>query len=193
MRLVISAVCASVLLVCPARSEAADAIAFAGVAWGSAVDSVRKVMIERGFTLDKVDEAGDLQFTGTVLGEQSIVFALFNTERELVKWSVVLVTPDDRTLARYRELKTQLTERYGDPFGELEEWKFPYDGGDHVGHEEMAIRRGKAELMAGWQTPVTSFPSVVIEVTDGMTVRASYEGPGWKAEADHRQAKRPLF
>jgi hypothetical protein len=193
MRYVMSALLASVLLVYPALPEAADAIAFAGVPWRSSIASVKNVMAERGFTLDKVDAEGDLQFTGTVLGEESIVFALFNADRELVKWSVVLVTPDDRTLPRYRELKAQLTERYGDPFGELEEWKFPYDGGDHVGHEALAIRRGKAALMAGWQTPDTSFPSVVIEVTDRMTVRASYEGPGWKAEADHRRAKRPLF
>jgi hypothetical protein len=193
MRLVTSAMCASLLFVCSASSEAADTIAFAGVPWGATVASVTDVMAERGFRLDKVDDAGDLQFTGTVLGEESIVFALFNAERELVKWSVVLVTPDDRTLSRYRELKAQLTERYGDPFGEIEEWTFPYDGGDHVGREALAIRRGKADLMAGWQTPGTSFPSVVVEVTDGMTVRASYEGPGWKAEAEHRQAKRPLF
>ena len=193
MRLVLSALCASFLFVYPALSEGADAIAFAGVPWQSSVAAVKSVMAERGFTLEKVDDAGDLQFTGTVLGEESIVFALFNTERELVKWSVVLVTPDDRTLVRYRELKTQLTDRYGDPFADVEEWGYPYDGGDHVGREAMAIRRGKAALMAGWQTADTSFPSVVIEVTDRMTVRASYEGPGWKAEVDHRLAKRPLF
>jgi hypothetical protein len=193
MRHVISALLASFLLVYPALSQGADAIAFAGVPWRSGVAAVKSVMAERGFTFDKVDAQGDLQFTGTVLGEESIVFALFNTDRELVKWSVVLVTPDDRTLVRYRELKAQLTERYGDPFGDIEEWKFPYDGGDHLGHEAMAIRRGKAALMAGWQTPETSFPSVVIEVTDRMTVRASYEGPGWKAEADQRVARRPLF
>ena len=193
MRHVISALCASFLFVYPTLSEAADAIAFAGVPWRSTVAAVKTVMAERGFILDKVDEAGDLQFTGTVLGEESIVFALFNSERELVKWSIVLVTPDDRTLTRYRELKTQLTERYGDPFGDIEDWKFPYDGGDHVGREALAIRRGKADLIAGWQTPDTSFPSVVIEVTDRMTVRASYEGPGWQAEAEHRRAQRPLF
>ena len=193
MRHLVSAVCASFLFACPAFAQAADSIAFAGVPWRSTVTSVKNEMAERGFKFEKVDEDGDLQFTGTILGEESIVFALFNTERELVKWSVVLVTPDDRTLARYRELKAQLTDRYGDPFGELEEWKFPYNDGDHVGHEQLAIRRGKAELKAGWQTPTTGFPSVVIEVTDRLTVRASYEGPGWEAEAGNRQAKRPLF
>lgn len=193
MRHVISALCASFLFAYPALSEAADGIAFAGVPWGATAAAVRSAMAERGFTFEKADRDGDLQFSGTVLGEESIVFALFNTKGELVKWSVVLVTPNDRTLARYRELKAQLRERYGDPFGEIEEWKFPYDGGDHVGHEEMAIRRGKAALIAGWQTPDASFPSVVVEVTDRMTVRASYEGPGWTAEAGHRQAKRPLF
>ena len=193
MRHVISALCASFLFAYPALSEGADAIAFAGVPWRSSVAAVKSVMTERGFTFQNADDAGDLQFSGNVLGEDSIVFALFNSEGELVKWSVVLVTPDDRTLARYRELKAQLTERYGDPFGEVEEWGYPYDGGDHVGREAMAIRRGKAALMAGWQTPDTSFPSVVVEVTDRMTVRASYEGPGWKAEADLRRAKRPLF
>ena len=158
MRHAIGALCACFVFVFPAVSPAADTIAFAGVEWRSTVASVKSVMAERGFTLENVDQDGDLQFTGTAFGDKSTVFALFNARGELVKWSVVLRIPDHRAVHRYRELKAQLTAQSGDPFGEIEEWEYPYDDGGQVGHEETAIRLGKGELKAGWQTVGTQLP-----------------------------------
>lgn len=178
--------CAFVLAA--SSSRAGTEIAFADVPWGSSAATITARMLERGFKLVRIDQDGDLQFNGTIDGEPAGVVAIRTSDDKLVKWMVVMAPPDTRALEYYRRLKRELTQRYGDARIDREDWEYPYAGGEHVGHEEVAIRVGKGVLRSAWATN-KALPAVVVEVTDRLIVTAAYEGPGWNEEADRRRTE----
>ena len=183
---ILAAACVFVLVA--SNSRAGTEVAFADVPWGSTAATIKAHMAERGFTFVQMDQDGDLQFNGTIDGLRAGVVAIRTKDDKLVKWMVVIVPPDTGAVEYYRRLKVQLTQQYGDARIDREEWAFPYAGGEHVGHEEVAIRVGKGLLKSAWATN-RALPAVVVEVTDRLVVTAAYEGPGWNEEADRRRTE----
>jgi len=163
-------------------------IAFADIPWGSSAAAVKAQMQERGFAFEKIDNAGDLKFTGLIAGEPATIYALRTSDDKLVKWSIAVRPADRPIVTYYRDLKRALAGLYGAPLADIESWTFPYQNGGHVGYEEDAIRVGKGTLRAGWTTG-GDLPGVVIQVNDRLVVQAQYEGPGWNEEADKRRTQ----
>jgi hypothetical protein len=181
------AACALCLVALTSTATAAAAISFADIPWGSDGATVTSLLAERGFKFVQVDQDGDLQFNGTIDGERAGLIALRTKDDKLVKWIITIVPGERRTLDYYRRLKRDLSERYGKAVIDREAWSFPYADGEHVGHEEIAIRAGKGVIHAAWSTE-RALPAVVIEVTDRLLVTAAYEGPGWNEELGRRRA-----
>src|ERR1700691_6077954 len=70
--------------------------AFADIPWGSDESAVRAAMTAKGYTFTKVDADGDLDYTGTVDGNDVVVYALMTPapHRGLVKIFVNVLTSD---------------------------------------------------------------------------------------------------
>ena len=178
---------ACVLCLVASTSDAGTEISFADIPWGYDGATVKSRLLERGFTFVQVDQDGDLQFNGTIDGERAGLIAIRTKDDKLVKWIITIVPAEQRTLDYYRRFKRDLTARYGRAAIDREDWAFPYQNGEHVGQEEVAIRVGKGLLQAAWSTN-RALPAVVIEITDRLLVTAAYEGPGWHEELGRRRA-----
>jgi hypothetical protein len=176
----------SAVILCPASGASAQTpIRFADVPWG-APSSVAKAQVRAsGFTLDSVDKDGDLTFHGTVVGRKAIGVILFTPDGKTVKARVSIVTPDDEARQVYATTVEALSRKYGEPYGNLEEFEYPYEKDD--GHEETAIKMGKATIATLWRSPTDEGGTgVAVQISKQLNVEIIYEGPGWKGEADRR-------
>lgn len=166
-----------------------EEIRFAGVPWNASAKVIKTAMADIGLEFVEKDKDGDLVFEGTISGEPARLFAILTKGEKLVKWQIIIGPPDHRTLPYYRQLKSEMIEQYGSPKIDIEEWKYPYNDGDHVGHEETAIKNGKGTLAASWSRGESMYPGVVVQITDRLTVNVDYEGVGWSEELARRKKR----
>jgi hypothetical protein len=163
-------------------SAVAQDLKFANLTWGTNSHEVRSKLVQQGFTKVSTDKDGDVRFEGKLLGYEMYGFGLF-AEGGLAKVTVVLLVPDNKARDKYRELKQTLTEKYGSPAVTIENFQRPYYEGD--GYEEQAIRLGKARLATLWEGDNKS--GLVLEITEKLNLRFSYESPAWGVEAEKRR------
>jgi hypothetical protein len=173
----------AILLLGLVSSPAVSPIRFADIPWGTDGPTVARELQAREFALLKVDAEGDYLFEGHVLNHRAIVTAYMAGGR-LAKVTVALATPGRDARSAYGEAKRTLTSQYGAPEArEVFEW--PYEAGD--GHEDVAIRMGKAKFLAFWHSEnANGREGVGLEITPRLIVRLFYESPQWIAEAARR-------
>jgi hypothetical protein len=160
---------------------------FGGLAWGSGAAEVQAALTKQGFTFSKVDEDGDYQFDGKVLGYETRIFAYMAAER-LVKVQAVLATPDEECFRTYKKMADLLVEKYGSPNSQYEKYDSPYEPGD--GYEQTAARAGKAHISSFWFTDAAEAEKggLWLTISKSLAVHVNYEGPAWSAELTRRQS-----
>jgi hypothetical protein len=180
----------AVLLMVPSLMVAQQrSLTFASIPWGAGAAAVKQGMSQQGLTFTKIDEDGDLNFKGTLVGYSATAIALLNPAGQLVKTIVLIYVDDAKARQEYRDMKDVLSTKYGAPSNCFEYFKSPYEEGD--GYEEQAIKLSKAVFTCFWGDPshATGDGSISLEITTKLNLRLEYEGPNWHADLERRKAK----
>ena len=156
----------------------------AGVPWGVSADSVSALMPARGYAYNKTDEDGDLWFDGRLFRWPSRVYAFMGQQR-LVKFRVLINTPDENAIATYQTARAELIKQYGQPRETTEEYDAPYAKGD--GKSMKAVKEGKARMETYWIPSGSRTSHVSIEVTSNLAVLVDYDSPAWDKEMVRRR------
>ncbi len=159
---------------------------FGGVPWGSKPETIKSMLQAQGYTFEKIDSDGDLDFDGNVNGVEAKLYAYLTPEHRLVKTQVSCVTPDDDAIDFYHTLRDSLTVKYGDPSSNFEFYSDPYSDTDSDSDKATAISVGDGQLAAFWA--YTDGSAMYVEVTKALNVNVSYESVGWPKELDRRKA-----
>jgi hypothetical protein len=159
---------------------------FGGVEWGSSEAQVRAALTGKGYTLEKIDNDGDLDFKGDVGGRPAVLFAFMTPTRSLVKIQINIVTPDHEARSTFDDMKQTLTAKYGRPRDDFHFFSSPYVEGD--GFEETAFRVGKGHFFVAW-ADTNDTGALDMEITERLTVAISYESPAWHEEAARRKSQ----
>jgi hypothetical protein len=175
-------------------TSAQQRIRFANVPWGATKVETTQRIVAAGFTFDREDKDGDLQFSGPVplLGERAVLFAFFAPDDKLVKVQLTIIPPDDRVLDVYRTVKQSLTDTFGYPRREVEHYTYPFDEGGAVGHETTAIRNGKGVVATLWGGGPPN-DGLALIVTDKLTDDLTYESAYWSAELERRKRSSGVY
>jgi hypothetical protein len=170
------------------------ATAFGNVRFGETPARVAEAMAAIGlepYTKIKADERFPLDqtFQGTLLGEQTVVMTLFDANGAFEKMIVSFLTEEKDCLEFYGQFKDELIEKYGTTTVDVQRYDYPFNDGDHVGHEQTAIRFGKGHLAATWMREDAGDHTggIALSVEDNLTVRLTYESGKWSAESDRRK------
>lgn len=190
-----SIVIAMALCLAAASVEAQDrAAAFGNVRFGETPPRVAEAMAAIGmvpYTKLKADERFPLDqtFQGTLLGEQAVVMALFDERGAFEKMIVSFLTEEKDCLEFYGLFKDELIAKYGTTTLDVQRYDYPFSDGDHVGHEQTAIRFGKGHVAATWKRDDAGDRTggIALSVEDNLTVRLTYESGRWSAESDRRK------
>jgi hypothetical protein len=160
-----SLVFACLLVAVPAAASPTntDELRFANVPWGAEPEVVTEKLTSVGFSLRTTDEDGNLVFLGQVNERNAIVLA-WMAERQLVRFSVRLLTSGSDVHSVYAETRRQLALALGEPVRDL------------APHTQAAFwRRGESDAF--------------VQISPEQTVDISYESAAWRAEFE-RLAKR---
>jgi hypothetical protein len=186
---------AMALCLAAASAEAQDrATAFGSVRFGETPARVAEAMAAIGlapYTKIKADERFPLDqtFQGMLLGEQAVVMTLFDGNGAFEKMIVSFLTEEQDCLEFYGQFKDELIEKYGATTLDVHRYDYPFSDGDHVGHEQTAIRFGKGHLAATWKREDAGDHTggIALSVEDNLTVRLTYESGKWSVESDRRK------
>lgn len=187
-----------IILACIAMALAPERVAaqqhtytFAGIPWGSDESTVRTAILAKGYTFTKVDDDGDLDFSGTLDSNDVILYAQMTPapNRGLVKVFIAVATSDQHALAEFASVRSTLVAEHGQPSMSIRRFDSPYLDGD--GNEQTAIKDGKGHVAALWKNSSNDITTggITIYVTDKLTVRSAYESPAWNDESDRRTAR----
>jgi hypothetical protein len=157
----------------------------AGIPWDIRPDSVTKLIEPRGYNLNRVDEDGDMWFDGMLFRTPTRIYA-FIGDQKLVRFRMLINTPDEASIAMYNQVRAELVKQYGQPKETIEEYGAPYRKGDSK--ELEALRAGKAVMETYWNPGSQSRVShVSVTITDDLQVVVDYDGPTWERESVRRR------
>jgi hypothetical protein len=183
--------CLFVSLTCAivAAETNADDLTFAGIPWRADRAIVTRSLSAKGFSLGKVDAAGDLVFVGELNDQRALVVA-WMAEEGLAKITVRLLTSEEDARKVYADTKRLLRRMHGEPETEVESYQYPFNDGQHVGYENTAIRIGKGALAAFWKRGAAE---LYVKITTELKVDIAYESPFWPSEYERRKRREVAF
>jgi hypothetical protein len=165
---------------------------FAGMPWGSSDGSVRTSLSSKGFSFEKRDADGDLDFKGEIDGQPVVAFAFMTPNRQLVKVQAVFLTSDGEAISFFNEMQQTLANKYGEPPKHFNFYEDPYSESDSESEHELAFRVGKGHLSSFWT--FDDGGAIWMQVTKKLTVSISYESKYWPAElARRKNAENSVF
>jgi hypothetical protein len=166
-------------------AAAQETPSFGEVPWGTAATKVRHALGAKGFTFEKVDSDGDLDFSGQINGQKVFIYEFLNPQRELVKSLVVFATADDEAIGFYHDLIDTLSGKYGSPQKHFEFYMDPYTDEDSESEHETAFAVGKADFGSFWD--FDDGGHMWVEISKKLTVNVNYESTAWPAELSRRK------
>jgi hypothetical protein len=156
----------------------------ASIPWGIAADSVTALMEPLGYNYNKADGDGDLWYDGILYRTPTRVYA-FMSQQKLVKFRVLITTPDEKAIATYQSARAELIKRYGEPRETVEEYEAPYAKGDNK--QLKAFKEKKATMRTYWLPKGSRTSHVAIAVGNNLTVVVDYESAAWNKESVRRR------
>jgi hypothetical protein len=160
----------------------------AGIPWGISADSLTELMTPRGYNYNKADDEGDLWFDGILYRTPTRVYA-FMGQQKLVKFRVIINTPDENAITMYRNARAELVKQYGQPKETIEEYEAPYAKGDN---KQLRAFKDKKAMMRTYWLPTgggSRTSLVAVEVTNNLAVLVDYETSAWDRESVRRRQK----
>ena len=159
----------------------------ASIPWGIAPDSVTSLIGPLGYNYNKADEDGDLWYDGILYRTPTRVYA-FISQQKLVKFRVVIHTPDEKAITTYQSARAELVKQYGQPRETVEEYDAPYTKGDNK--QQRAFKEKKATMRTYWLPKGSRTAHVSIAVSSDLTVLVDYESAAWDKESLRRRKAR---
>jgi hypothetical protein len=156
----------------------------AGIPWGIAADSVTTLIAPLGYNYNKADDDGDLLYDGVLYRVPTRVFA-FIGQQKLVKFRMVIYTPDEKAITTYQNARAELVKQYGQPRETVEEYEAPYAKGDN--NQLKAFKNKKATMRTYWLPKGSRTSHVSVWVTSNLTVMVDYESAVWDKESVRRR------
>jgi hypothetical protein len=123
-------------------------------------------------------------YDGLLYRTPTRIFA-FMGQQKLVKFRMVIYTPDERAIATYQNARAELLKQYGQPRETVEEYEAPYAKGDS--RQLKAFKDKKATMRTDWLPKGTRTPHVAIFITSNLTVVVDYESSAWDKESVRRR------
>jgi hypothetical protein len=163
------------------------------VPFGTSPDRVTTAMADLGLTPSSLISAVsafplDQTFEGKVDGRHVLVTTMYDPHQSLEKMIVSFITADRDCVRFYREFKGGLIAEFGEAHADVEQWSAPYDDGQHVGHEQAAIRAGQGFLGATWtREDAGGTAGMSLSVDRNLTVTLTYESALWPRELERRR------
>lgn len=180
-----TAVALALALAALAATASAQVYTFADIQWGSSAPKVISALQSRGYKNVSLNSNGDIAFAGTYAGLQAVGSAIMGNGG-LLKVVYNIITPDERAMRCYTDLRETLVGKHGAPSMNVRNFTTPYFDGD--GFEETAIKTGKAQISTIWLAADCEACGMMVSVTETLTVLLTYESPEWNLEADRRSA-----
>lgn len=156
----------------------------AGIPWGISADSTTALISPRGYNYNKTDEDGDLWYDGMVYRTPTRIYG-FMAGDQLVRFRMVLITPDETAITTYATARAELVKQFGVPKETIEEYEAPYARGDEKQIE--AFRAEKATMRTYWLPASGPMSLVSIQVSEDLTVFVDYESAAWNKEMVRRR------
>ena len=143
--------------------------------WGMSSLKAKQLLLEReGVSLANVKDETWTFSGGTIAGYDVFSWILYFNNDQFYEARVgINVVLDAQVLTKYIEVKTLLSKKYGNPDLNVENYSYPYEAGD--GHEETAIKLGKATIGANWETNKTTISLKVLTTLDIMLLYQANE------------------
>jgi hypothetical protein len=155
-----------------------------GIPWGIAPDSVTALIEPLGYNYNKADGDGDLWYDAMLYRTPTRVYA-FIGQQKLVKFRVVIHTPDEKAIATYQNARAELIRQYGQPRETVEEYEAPFAKGDNK--YIKAFKAKKAIMRTYWLPKGNRTSHVAIAVSSDLTVLIDYESAAWDRESKRRR------
>lgn len=164
---------------------------FYGMRFGSSTDSIKNVMLQKGYKLNsELSNNDNLIFSNCSnckFAGKNAPNMLFRFVNDKFYYGTVVLFPEDLTMnpiSFYKEVRDEINEKYFTTNETYEKYEYPYKSGD--GNEIMAIKEGKAEIRTFWNfsnenlisLSITKEVYVVLEyLDDKLSLEASEQ---WK-------------
>lgn len=123
-----------------------------GMKFGMPQEEVRQIMLKRSdFPIDKkgITKESLLYGSGKFAGRDIEALYLKFVDNKLSTVAFFFtVDLESKVVDTFREIKSELTEKYGETDMDIEDYTTPYEQGD--GYTESAIKLGKASFLTRW-------------------------------------------
>jgi hypothetical protein len=171
-----------------AAGSPANYATFASIPFGSSSADVQKAMADKGYDYIGPGKVGDDKFGGKIGDYDADIYAYYDDQAKLGKWSVNLETPDPVVLAEFESIVKDFTARFGLPQRIERGEDDPFTVGD--GKVAEAVRAKKGHFYAYWDQKGDRDNGIDVVITEVASVTINYEGPNWSAYVDRYNAKR---
>ncbi len=162
----------------PVTDGADRGITFAGIPWGTPVESVARALAKLGYSRITKTADGDLEFQGAALLGHPTVGHAGIAKGVLAKVSIELIVDSTGTRSAYKTLRDALIKESGPPDDTIETPEATND----------SLRSGGASLFLVWGgARHKSQSTMTLEVTPELTVAIEYEWAMWAVEVDRRR------
>jgi hypothetical protein len=146
---------------------------------------VTALVTPRGYNYNKADNDGDLWYDGVLYRAPTRIYAFMAQQQKLVKFRVLINTPDANAVTTYQNARAELVKQYGQPRETIEEYEAPYAKGDNK--QIQAFKDKKATMRTYWLPTGSRTSRVSIGVTPQLTVIVDYESSAWDRESVRRR------
>jgi hypothetical protein len=155
---------------------------FLGVKFGSTIEEATKILSAKpGFKVNREFSKPDiLAFTDAPFaGRKSFLICLaFVNNKFHTGFAIIAPNLESQLIELYNGIKEELNEKYFKTTSDFKSFKYPYEDGD--GHEETAIKLGKASFSSFWnfKNPKGTNDEnniISLEITESMKVKLTYQ------------------
>lgn len=144
--------CAFTLL-CSTSTFSQTLDGFMGIKFGSSPDSVKRVVLSKPGAQLNTEQSDEhtLLFKGLKFAGREVVMIgfKFNDNQFYGAMVAVKINSSTKIFELYKEIKSELNEKYFITTNDYEEYEYPYKKGD--GLTEQAIQKTKANIHAYWE------------------------------------------
>lgn len=120
---------------------------FWGVPWGSSLTKTEEIMAAKGYSPDSSASNG-MTFKNASFAGRDCTVTFFLKNGGFYMGAATILPAMNKSYEEYIALKDDLINKYGEPAGDVENYKSPYEKGD--GHTETAISLNYATIGANW-------------------------------------------
>lgn len=154
-----------------------------GIEFGCSKEAARQMMREKHPDAAFDEEQKNILFykNGEFIGKDVLIWAFLYNKTNQLHTMKVIMSPviDAKVFEHYDAVVADYTNKYGEPTGNIENWRYPYDAKDKYSHGTTAIKNGKCTMITYWQWTNKDHPettnTILIEITNNLQTQITYQ------------------